>query len=88
MSSFEFEKREKEEDDVCCYFCIPMKLGIKLLSGSNVLLSIFALSFQIPQFNSLISEDHDGKYPGKWFIWVAATFQLLCILLIVRWAFK
>ena len=28
------------------------------------------------------------NYPGKGFIWVAAIFQLLCILLIVRWGFK
>ena len=56
MSSF-VAQRDSEDDDVCCYFCIPMKVGIKVLSGFNVFLSLIALFFQLPAFNTLINEE-------------------------------
>ena len=56
MSSF-VAQRDSEDDDVCCYFCIPMKIGIKVLAGLNVFLSLLALFFQIPDFKTLINEE-------------------------------
>ena len=56
MSSF-VAQRDSEDDDVCCYFCIPMKIGIKVLSGFNVFLSLLALFWQIPDFKTLINEE-------------------------------
>ena len=56
MSSF-VAQRDSEDDDVCCYFCIPMKIGIKVLAGFNIFLSLVALFIQLPGFNKLINEE-------------------------------
>ena len=79
-----------EEEAYCCYFCIPMKSGMKFLQAFNVVLSIFFLSYQIPYLFLDPSFKQNGFIPQEGppstlLLCILGGSQVFTILLILSW---